>query len=64
MAVDLAEDLRLWIGEETQAAIFRSLLALEVMGLSVEGISPEMLEAVRAPLRELYELSTEAESSW
>ena len=62
MASELFEDLRLWLGEEAQVAVFRSLLAVEVVALTVDDIPPEMLEAIRQPLRDLYELNREPDT--
>lgn len=52
----LVEDLREWLAQETTAAVFRSLLAVQILELRVGGISPDLLEDVRSPLLDLYSL--------
>lgn len=62
--VGLAEVLRAWLAEETQTAIFRSLLALAILERSIEGLPSDLLSAIRRPLEDLYELSLEPGETW
>lgn len=59
----MVEDLITWHAAETQTAVFHSLLAVEVLALTSEGIAPEMLDAIRTPLAGLYELSRDHENT-
>lgn len=62
MATELFEALIEWHAGETQVAVFRSLLALEVLALTARSRpADEMLDAVRRPLLGLYEMTIEAE---
>lgn len=57
---ELTEALIEWLAAETQTAVFRSLLALEVLALTFKrDVSPEMLDAIRNPLLGLYEMTLE-----
>lgn len=65
MATELFEALIEWHAGETRAAVFRSLLALEVLALTAQSRPPdEMLDAIRRPLEDLYELSLEPGETW
>lgn len=64
MAAELVEALVAWEAAETRTTVFRALLATEVLALTFDGISTEMLDAIRDPLRDLYELNRDHEDSW
>lgn len=64
MAPDLVEALVRWHAAETQTAVFRSLLAVEALALTFDGISEEMLDAIREPLRGVYETFRDHEDTW
>lgn len=61
---ELCEQLLRFRAAETQTAVFRSLLALEILSLTNDGISTRMLDAIRNPLLNLYEMSLDHEDAW
>lgn len=64
MATELVEALVAWESAETRTNVFRALLATEVLALTFDGISDVMLDAIRNPLRDLYELNRDHEDTW
>jgi hypothetical protein len=63
MSSDLYEVLRDWQAEEIQVSVFTTLLAVEVLRLTVPDIPPERIEAIRKPLEGLYEMSRDSEEA-
>jgi ferritin-like protein len=61
---ELIETLVKWHAAETQTAVFHSLLALEVLSLTHDELPDQMLDAIRNPLRDLYEMSLDHEDTW
>jgi hypothetical protein len=60
----LVEVLRDFLTGAAEVAVFQSLLGIAHLERLVVGVPPELLEEIRSPLCDLWELFRDAEKTW
>ena len=61
--LSMTEALYRWTSAEIQTATFRALTAVQILNLSVPDLPTELLDHIRRPLADLYELSRDSEDT-